>query len=529
MLSLQDVAYMHPNGDLLFANLNLIINKGDKIALVGNNGSGKSTILKILNGDLIPFKGAVKADPKPYYIPQVFGQFNNHSLAEVLHIEDKLKALGEILDGNVTDENLVLLDDDWAIEERCREAFAYWELADLDLTQKMGTLSGGQKTKVFLAGMLVHHPEIILMDEPTNHLDLRGRFLLDDYIKSTKNTLLVVSHDRTLLNLLDAICELSTLGINMYGGNYDVYAAQKAIETNALNQELKSKEKALRKAKEIEKANLERQNKLDARGKKKQEKAGLPTISMNTLRNSAERSTSRMKDIHAEKVNGISGELSRLRNLLPDVNRMKIDIDNSMLHKGKVLVAAKDINFGYHEHLLWKQALTFQIISGERIAIKGINGSGKTTLIRIILAELQPLLGTVSAGGARIVYVDQDYSLIDNTLTVYEQAQRYNEGLLAEHEIKSRLDRFLFEKESWDTPCAALSGGEKMRLILCCLTVSTQAPDIIILDEPTNNLDIQNLEILTAAINQYKGTLLVVSHDEFFLRQVGIGRIIAVE
>ena len=121
-----------------------------------------------------------------------------------------------------------------------------------------------------------------------------------------------------------------------------------------------------------------------------------------------------------------------------------------------------------------------------------------------------------------IVYIDQDYSLIENQLTIYEQAQKFNVSGLQEHDIRMRLNRFLFSQNELDKPCSALSGGEKMRLMLCCLTINNQAPDIIILDEPTNNLDIQNIEILTAAVNEYQGTLIVVSHDEVFLEQINI-------
>jgi ATPase subunit of ABC transporter with duplicated ATPase domains len=522
MLILQGVTYIHPNRDLLFADINLVINKQDKIALIGNNGAGKSTLLKILSGNLQPINGHVKAGSKPYYVPQLFGQFNDYSIARALGVEDKLKALNEILDGQVTDENMTLLDDDWAIEERCKEAFAHWKLDELDLAQKMGTLSGGQKTKVFLAGIIIHRPEIVLLDEPSNHLDLVGRNILYDYIQHTTNTLVVVSHDRTLLNLLGAVYELGKRGITIYGGNYDFYAEQKMIESDALNHDVKSKEKALRKAKETERESLERQQKLDARGKKKQEKAGVPTIFMNTLRNNAEKSTSRMKGVHAEKVEAISQGLSELRTALPDVDKMKMGFNNSALHKGKILITAKDVNFGYGDRLLWENGLAFQIASGERIAIKGANGSGKTTLIKMVLGELTPREGCIDRAGVKAIYIDQDYSLIGNKLSVYEQAQAYNSGVLQEHDIKIRLNRFLFTKEYWDKPCSALSGGEKMRLMLCSLTISNQAPDIIVLDEPTNNLDIQNIEILTAAINEYKGTLLVISHDEYFLKQINV-------
>jgi ATPase subunit of ABC transporter with duplicated ATPase domains len=242
---------------------------------------------------------------------------------------------------------------------------------------------------------------------------------------------------------------------------------------------------------------------------------------MNTLRNNAEKSTSRMKDVHAEKVTGIARDLNELRKELPDKDKMKIDFDDSALHKGKILVTAKQVNYRY-DTPLWQHPLDFQITSGDRIALRGQNGSGKTTLIKMILGELVPSSGMLTNADVRSMYIDQDYSLIDNRLTIYAQAQQFNTGNLQEHEVKSRLTHFLFTKEDWDKPCSALSGGEKMRLILCCLTLQNQSPDIIILDEPTNNLDIQNIEILTTAIKEYKGTLIVVSHDAHFLEQVNI-------
>ena len=524
MLILQNVSHAHPNKDLLFENIHLTINHGQKIALIGNNGSGKSTLLKMIAGELTPSSGVVTTSVAPYYIPQVFGQFNNLTIAQALQVEQKCNALKKILAGDVSEVNITLLNDDWTIEERCREALLYWLLDGLDLSQEMSSLSGGQKTKVFLAGISIHQPEIILLDEPSNHLDTSGRERLYDFIENTPATMVIVSHDRKLLDIPDTVCELSKRGITVYGGNYTFYATQKQIEANALQQDLKSREKALRKAKETARETAERKQKLDARGKKKQEKAGVPTIMMNTLRNNAEKSTSRLVDVHAEKLDSLTGELNELRKELPDADKMIFGFDDSTLHKGKILLTAEGINFGYSSQLLWTPSLSFEIRSGERIALKGLNGSGKTTLIKILRGELEPRSGRLYRADITSVYIDQEYSLINNELKVYEQAQQFSAAALQEHEIKIRLARFLFTKEFWDKSCATLSGGEKMRLMLCCLTLSNKAPDMIILDEPTNNLDIQNIEILTAAINGYQGTLIVVSHDVYFLEEVNIQR-----
>lgn len=526
MLVLQNISYTHLNHDLLFSGIYLTVNKHQKIALIGNNGTGKSTLFKIIAGELLPSNGKRIVDTAPYYVPQVFGQYNHLTIAQALNVDKKLNALEEILNGNINEENYTLLNDDWSIEERCANALHHWQLADCDLSQKMETLSGGQKTKVFLAGIMIHQPELILLDEPSNHMDSSGRELLYNFMQSTKSTLLVISHDKKLLQLLDTICELSKDGIKTYGGNYDFYTEQKQIERHALNQDIQSKEKALRKAKEKERETIERQQKLDSRGKNKQEKAGVAKIMMNTLRNNAENSTAKLKGVHTEKVGTISKDLRQLRTSLPGIEKMKFDFDHSMLHKGKILFTATHVNFSYDTHLFWKNDLNFQITSGERIALKGNNGSGKTTLIKLILGNLEPTNGKMYRAANTAIFIDQDYSLLNNKLNVYEQVQQFNTFALQEHEVKIRLNRFLFTKENWDKPCFALSGGERMRLLLCCLTINSKSPELIILDEPTNNLDIQNVEILTAAINQYQGSLIVVSHDEIFLENINIERTI---
>ncbi|WP_114791898.1 ABC-F family ATP-binding cassette domain-containing protein [Niabella yanshanensis] len=523
MLTLHHISYLHPDKELLFDQLGFSIQNGQKVALIGNNGSGKSTLLKIIAGQLTPAAGAIKSDSVPYYIPQVFGQYNHLTIAQALGVQDRLQALHSILAGDVSEANMDALNDDWTIEERCAEALAQWGLSDFNMNQGMDTLSGGQKMKVFLAGIHIHQPELVLMDEPGNHLDIAGRDQLYDFICQTSKTLIIVSHDRKLLNLLNIMLELNAGGITTYGGNYDFYKRQKQIADQALQDHLQSREKALRKAKEKERETIERQQKLDARGKGKQEKAGVARIMMNTLRNQAESSTSKLKAAHTDKINGISQELQQLRSAMPDMDQMKLGFDDSDLHKGKLLFKAEGPNFSYGRGAVLNQHLNLSLLSGERVALNGPNGSGKTTLIRIILGDLKPDQEVYSAI-RHAVYIDQEYSLIDNSLKVYEQAQQFNTGALQEHEIKIRLNWFLFGKDDWNKSCTALSGGERMRLLLCCLTISDQSPDLIVLDEPTNNLDIQNIEILTHAVNQYNGTLLVVSHDAYFLEEIGITR-----
>ncbi len=529
MIILQNITYIHPNKELLFDDISLTVKKYEKIALIGNNGSGKSTLLKIIAGELHPHFGTIKTDVIPYYIPQNFGQHNDLTISQALKVDRKLDALTAILSGDVSVENYTTLDDDWTIEERCKEAFQYWELTNLELSQKMGSLSGGQKTKVFLSGIQIHQPELLLLDEPSNHLDLNGRQLLYDFVQSTKITMLVISHDRKLLNILDSTREISKHGIKIYGGNYAFYQDQKQIENNAISQNILDREKALRQAKEKERETIERQQKLESRGKSKQTKSGVARIMMNTLRNNAENTSSKLKNVHAEKLNSISTDLNELRSAVTDISKMKFGFDASTLHKGKVLFSLEEVNVSIQNQPLWKQNLNLKILSGERIALKGSNGSGKTTLIQLILDQIECEIGQIQRSDLNSLYIDQDYSQLDNQFSVFEQAQFYNVFGLQEHEVKTRLNRFLFSKENWDKPCSSLSGGERMRLLLCCLTVQNQSVNCIVLDEPTNNLDIQNIEILVAAIKEYRGTLIVVSHDESFLEQMDIERIIELD
>lgn len=171
--------------------------------------------------------------------------------------------------------------------------------------------------------------------------------------------------------------------------------------------------------------------------------------------------------------------------------------------------------------------LNFEISNSDRLALKGSNGSGKTTLVKLILGTFEPTVGVMYRSGFQGAYIDQDYSLLDNRLSVYQQVEQFNTSALQEHELKMRLSRFLFAKEIWNRSCEMLSGGERMRLLLCGLTISNKAADFVIFDEPTNNLDMQNIEILMAAINQFQGSLLVVSHDQSFLEQINIQRSIS--
>ena len=535
-ISIQQISYIHPDKEVLFSNLNFAISKGQKLGLVGNNGCGKSTLLQIIAGQLSPSSGVIVRPDDLYYIPQHFGQYDSLTIAQALQIERKQQALHAILAGDVSNENFTILNDDWNIEERSIAALDLWGLGQFTLSYPMNLLSGGEKTRVFLAGMDIHHPSVILMDEPTNHLDSSGRQRLYDWIEKYRSTLLVVSHDRTLLNLLPEICELEKHQINYYGGNYEFYKEQKTLMQEALQQRIEEKEKALGIARKVARETAERRDKQNVRGEKSNIKKGVPRIVLNALQGKSEKSTSKLTGVHQEKAEKLTNERNQLRGSLSPTAALKTDFNSSSLHTGKILVTAKEINFSYHSNSinndiqensiskqqLWQAPVSFQLKSGDRLRIEGANGSGKTTLLKLITGQLQPQEGTLTRTDFSYVYLNQEYSIIDDRNSILEQAYAFNSRNLPEHEIKIILNRYLFPASEWDKSCRKLSGGEKMRLAFCCLMISNNTPDMFILDEPTNNLDIQSIEIITATIKNYAGTVIAISHDNYFIQEIGV-------
>ena len=537
-ISIQQISYIHPDKEVLFSDLNFAISKGQKLGLVGNNGCGKSTLLQIIAGQRSPSSGVIVRPDDLYYIPQHFGQYDSLTIAQALQTDHKQEALHAILAGDASTENFTILNDDWNIEERSMAALDSWGLGQFTLSYPMNLLSGGEKTRVFLAGMDIHNPSVILMDEPTNHLDSSGRQRLYDWVQKWRSTLLIVSHDRTILNLLPEICELEKHQLTYYGGNYEFYKEQKNIMQQALLERIEEKDKALRLARKVARETAERREKQNVRGEKANMKKGVPRIVLNSLQSKSEKSTAKLNNAHQEKAGKLTDERNQLKSSLPSTAVLKTDFNSSSLHSGKILVTAEKINFSYHqmdnkesqntsgtdnpEQFLWKTPLSFQIKSGDRLCVKGLNGSGKTTLLKLITGQLHTQTGTLTRADFTYVYLNQEYSIIDDRSSVLEQAYAFNSRNLPEHEIKIILNRFLFPAAEWDKSCRKLSGGEKMRLAFCCLMISNNTPDMFILDEPTNNLDIQSIEIITATIKNYTGTVIAISHDDYFIKEIDI-------
>lgn len=518
---LNDLSYAFPDGTALFRHLHLAVPAGAKASLVGPNGAGKSTLLQLLAGRLAPSGGSVSTPEAPCYVPQHLGQYDHFTVAEALGVAERLRALHAILAGDATPADFTLLNDAWDLEEQVQAVLAQWQLAHLALVQPLHALSGGEKTKLFLAGAQLRQPAVLLLDEPSNHLDAASRQLLYQFVRRSRATVLVVSHDRALLSLVDLTLALRPDGLAAYGGNYDFYQAQQQVQLAALQHQVEAQEKALHQARQKARDVAEQRQKQDARGARQGEKKGLPRIVAGNLQRQAQQSSARLQDVHADRISGLSQELHELRGRVQEQSVLKIDLSQSGLHRGKVLVEATGLNFAYlGQPPLWAEPLSLQLRSGQRLRITGANGAGKTTLLRLLLGQLAPGTGQLFRADFTSFYLDQDYAQVLPDLTVLELVQRHNARQLLEHELKATLHYYQFGPESWDRPGRALSGGERMKLLLVCLTVHNRAPDLLILDEPTNNLDLPSQQVLTEAVRGFRGSVLLISHDEHFAQAI---------
>jgi ATPase subunit of ABC transporter with duplicated ATPase domains len=523
LINADQIKYQIPNREPLFSNVNFTLQSGEKAAIVGNNGAGKTTLLKIIAGHEKAFKGHLTVTGVLYYIPQHYGHFNHLTVAEALGVAPLVEALKAVERGDLSQHYYDLLEHNWDITARCEEAFAKWNLRGITLQQPLQQLSGGMKTRLFLCGIDIFQPDIVLLDEPTNHLDIHARRQFYHWMENTGSTVLLTSHDRQPLRLCDPIWELNADGIRAYGGNYDLYAEQKATENAAAEHRLAHHEKELKEARQKQQQALERKQHADAQARKHARHSGAPKGWLNERRKNAEYSTAKLKHVHSDKVSEIRSSLMDAAAMVQMQRIMKGFFDASSLPPGKVLIQTDGINHTYgNDNWLWAQPLTLTIRSGSRLAVSGGNGSGKTTLFKLLRKELAPGQGSIQSASCTSLLLDQDYSLVDRGKTVLDQALSFNETKLEPSAVHTLLANFLFGPDSWDKPCAVLSGGETLRLALCCMVLQHKAPDIIYLDEPTNNLDLANIKMLGKIFADYKGTLVVISHDTGFLEDAGV-------
>jgi ATPase subunit of ABC transporter with duplicated ATPase domains len=525
-LSAVDLGYRLPDDHLLFTSLTFSFSEV-RSGLVGPNGVGKSTLLEILVGNRAPSDGRITRSGRISYLPQRAAFDPQATVARALHLAAEISAYERIARGEAALEDFDLIADRWDLPESIEITFEKLGLAHIALDRRIESLSGGELTRLRIAGLLLEEPDFLILDEPTNHLDLSARDFIYRLISEWKKGLIVVSHDRRVLSLVDQIAELSPSELKFYGGNFVFYREQRQIERDAAENALAGAQQRLKEARLTAQRARERQQRRQSAARKSADKAKFPPIVAGKKQRRAENTAARIKGRLELKVENAQSEVASARRTVPIEHQITIDLQRPKALPNKRMIELSGVNYRYPgaSQMLWPEPLSLEIFGSERVWLKGPNGSGKSTLIDLICNRKQPTTGIVRPGTGRISLLDQRAGVLDDSLTVLENIKRYA-PLRPEHELRILLGRFLFIHDDALKQVSVLSGGERMRAALACLLGGDQSPEILIADEPTNNLDLPSIEELVSAMSDYRGALIVVSHDITFIEEIGIERVI---
>ncbi|UQS23946.1 ATP-binding cassette domain-containing protein [Amycolatopsis thermalba] len=512
------LSFSWPDDTPVFDRLSVTFPDG-RTGLVAPNGAGKSTLLRLVAGELRPSAGSVSVDGLLGYLPQDLPLTGDLTVAEVLGIAPVLRALAAVEAGDVAEEHFTTIGTDWDVEERTRVQLDRLGLGHVALDRRLDTLSGGQVVSLGLAAQLLKRPDLLLLDEPTNNLDLDARRRLHAVLDDWPGCLLVVSHDRALLDRMDRIAELDAGGITFHGGNFTEYeqavqAAREVAEKNIRNaeQEVKREKREMQQARE-------RAAKRASTAQRNVASAGLPKIVAGTLKRNAQESAGKADGTHAARVNAAKAKLDQAERSLREDQKIVLELPRTAVPAGRTLFLGE----GLRKRELFGAGVDLAVRGPERIALTGPNGSGKSTLLRLISGDLEPDHGSIRRAGGRVAYLSQRLDLLDDDRTVAENLAAAAPGMLPADRM-NLLARFLFRGARVHLPARALSGGERLRATLACVLFAEPAPQLLLLDEPTNNLDLVSTGQLEAALNAYRGAFVVVSHDERFLAGIGIER-----
>ena len=523
-ITLTGLSAATPDGNRLFHDLDLSFG-AERTGLVGRNGTGKTTLLELITGLREPTGGSIHRSGAIGYLRQWPDVAENATVAEAMGLADKLALFRRGLSGEATPDELDMVD--WTIEAEMEAALARLGLAGLDPDRSFKQLSGGEQTRARLAGLLTQRPDFLLMDEPTNHLDRAGRAFIADIVESFKGGLLIVSHDRELLERMDRIVEITTLGITVWGGNYSFYRAEKTRATERAMSELASaRQHADRTARDIEAAR-QRKEKRDAAGKKGRDSAGQPKILLDAAKERAEGSAGGLGRLALRQQAEAEDRLTSARDAVERARKLDFHVSGTELPAGKIVLSIEDLTGGPPQNPRVIQKLSLAVTGGERIALEGPNGAGKTTLLRLIAGQLQPASGLIRCP-VRLAYLDQSAAILDPGSSLVENFCRLNPGA-TDNAAYAALARFHFRNEAARLTPAKLSGGERLRAALACAIGGEDPAGLLLLDEPVNHLDIESVEAVEDALNAYRGAFIAVSHDAEFLDRIGVTRRISLE
>jgi ATPase subunit of ABC transporter with duplicated ATPase domains len=516
-LTCSALGFAWPDGTVVFEDFHLAIGPG-RTGLIGLNGSGKSTLLRLLAGELVPSAGSVRAMGEIGYLPQNVVLDTGTRVDEVLGIAGTRAALHAIEAGDPSEENFTAVGDDWDVEERAHATLDQLGLGHIGLDRTIGEVSGGEAVLLRLAALLLARPDVLLLDEPTNNLDLFARRRLYDAVTRWSGVLVVVSHDRQLLELVDQIADLRDGEVAWYGGNFSAYEEALAVEQEAAERMVRVAEADVQRQKrELADAHI----KLARRkryGQKMYDTKREPRIVMRSRKRTAQESAGKHRIMHTEKLAEAKERLDEAVEAVRDDDEIRIELPSTQVHPGRGVLRLRDLRLQYGAEVKGE----FEVRGPERIALVGRNGAGKTTLLRTIAGELEPVAGE-AVPDVPLRFLPQRLDLLDDGLSVVENVARFAPGA-TNNQIRARLARFLFRGALADQPAGTLSGGERFRAALAALLLAEPAPQLLMLDEPTNNLDMSSVRSLTAALESYQGALIVASHDASFLDSIGVTR-----
>ena len=520
---------------VILDRVNVSINPGDKIGFVGANGEGKTTLIRILAGIEQSDSGTISNEGiRIGYLAQDFTVDGEKTVYEVategvMHLVEALKEFetkstnyqAEDLDFVAGyDQLLSLLQDNNAFDlpEKVQTVLEHLEVGR-NMDSKVSTLSSGQVMRLALARTLISKPDILMFDEPTNHLDLHANLWLREFLSEWQGGLLVVSHDRDLLNeVTNSTWELSGEDIQTYGGNYKFYKEQKNLQEAAREREVVRLSSKVRKAKrQVEKEKQRAAH--SARKDLTRNPDDLDKVRAHYFKERATKTAGRKKRGSEDRRDETVEQLEAVKRKAPA--RISPTLAESEAHKGKRLISAHSVSCSYKDQVIIEEG-DMNIVFGDRIALFGNNGSGKSTWVKGMLG-LNDVISTGEiqlAENINVQLLDQRYAIIDPDQTILENTQRVAPST-PQNELRQHLARFLFRKTpEVNKEASVLSGGETARLALAMMAI--QPVDLLILDEPTNNLDIESIEQIESVLQEFKGAVLVVSHDLSFLRNIGI-------
>ena len=490
----------------IIKDANFLVNEHEKVAIVGVNGAGKTTLLKILTGEERADSGNVilAKDAKLGYLRQINNVDSTLSIIDelytviehILNMEKRMlemqeqmqhlsgEALEELYSSYTALTHSYELMDGYAAKSKVIGILKGLGFDENDFDRKINTLSGGQKTRVFLAKLLLEEPDIILLDEPTNHLDLRSIEWLESYLLNYKGAVIIVSHDRYFLDkIVSKVIDIENAEVQMYSGNYSDFSAKKQMLLDAKMKEYLNQQQEI-----------------------KHQEAVITKLKQFNREKSIKRAESRQKQL--EKIERVEAPKTHIENM-----RLSLDISKE---SGKDVLTVHDLSKSFDEKHLFSN-INFEIKRGERVAIIGDNGTGKTTLLKIINGLLTPDTGEVIYGSnVSIAYYDQEHQVLHMDKTLFDEiSDTYPE--MNNTQIRNILAAFLFTGEDVYKKIGDLSGGERGRVSLVKLMLSKA--NFLLLDEPTNHLDILSKDVLESALNSFPGTICYVSHDRYFINK----------